>query len=354
MGAMLLDHRYLVSSLVSATADARRFAGCHVGLDAPVRIVELRPPDLSRAGLESAAWDATRCASLVARAAALHHPALPRVRDCFCAGGTCYVVEDAPDGERLAARLARLPVPGSDLRTALRDGLYLCDAVARVAADVPEMLACLVIAGGTLTFDAGGMPRLATWDYACWHGGRGTLDPGTPDLRAPELLAGSHSAPDERAHVYSIAVLLTLLLTGGAGLSAAAREDDLPAPVRAALEPALRADPRQRTPTADALGRALAHAVRATLRALGPTVVAVSEPARQPTPVAEPRARLAALPQASRAPRPRLAQPRAASTVEHARRTAPRAIRQARERSRAAVEAALRRAGRALSGTSCA
>ncbi|HKS70131.1 MAG TPA: hypothetical protein VJQ45_06910, partial [Ktedonobacterales bacterium] len=80
MGAALLDHRYSVSSLLCAGASARRFAGCHVGLDAPVRIVELRPPEQTPAG---SAWDAAHCAAFVARAAALRHPALPRVRDCF-------------------------------------------------------------------------------------------------------------------------------------------------------------------------------------------------------------------------------------------------------------------------------
>lgn len=348
MGAALLDDRYLVSSLVSATAHSRRFAGCHVGLDAPVRIVELRQPDQSPGQAAGTRWDAARCASLAARTAALHHPALPRVRDCFYADGICYVVEDVPDGEQLATRLEGGCVPGPDLLAALRDGLYLCDAVARVAADVPEMLACLLIASGTLAYDAGDMPQLTTWDYACWRGGRSTLNPGAPDLRAPELLAGAGSVPDERAHVYSIGALLVLLLTGSTERAAAAPVSHLPAAVRAALEPALRADPRQRTPTADVLGRALARAVRASLPALGPTLVTAS----QPLSTTEPSVRVAARAKPVDVSHRRTLHPRAASAVAHGRRTAPRAIRQAGERSRAAVEAALRRAGRALNGSS--
>lgn len=322
MGAALLDHRYVVSSLLCVTEHSRRFAGCHVGLEAPVRIVELRPPDDPRG---ASAWNAPRCASLAARVATLRHPALPRVRDCFCAGGTCYVVEDAPDGERLAARLASGTM--TDPRAALRDGLLLCDAVARVASAAPEMLACLPITSTTLRYGAGGEPHLITWDYARWWGGAGGLDPGMPDLRAPEVRAGERLVPDERAHVYSIAALLSAVLA----VPAALPDGDLPGAVRAALEPALLADPTRRTPDAESLGRALAGAARAVLPALG---------------------------LASGAERTCRSQ----SHVERGRReavsrksaAAPRAMWQAGERSRAAIRAALRRTDRALNGSSCA
>lgn len=356
MSAVLLDHRYLVSSLVSATARARRFAGCHVGLDAPVRIVEMRPPDEAdepdrrRAGSVTSVWDAARCASLAARTAALHHPALPRVRDCFCAGGICFVVEDASDGERLIGRGAR--GAKRDLRAALRDGLHLCDAVARVAADVPEMLACLLIASATLAYDADGLPHVTTWDYACWSGGQGTLDPGEPDLRAPELLTGGRAVPDERAHVYSIAALLMYQLTGSARLPAASADGILPDSVRTALEPALRADPRLRTPTADALGRALARAACAALPALEPAHT--EGMASFPPPIVDWGDHKLRVRVPVRASHPYPPHPRAALPTELARRATPRAIRQARGRPRAAVEAALRRAGRALKGSSCA
>lgn len=352
MGATLLDHRYLVSSLLSATAHSRRFSGCHVELDTPVRIVELRPPDRPPAARE---WDPAQCASLAARAAALRHPVLPRVRDCFYAGGVCYVVEDAADGERLAGRLACGDRP--DLRAALRDGLVLCDAVARVAVAVPELLACLLIAGTTLAYDASGAPHLTTWDYARWLGGRGALDPGVPDLRAPELRDDARLVPDERAHVYSIAALLSLLLTGSTELPAASPValpgSDLPGVLRTALEPALRADPRRRTPTADALGRALARAARETLPALEPTPIsavaspppATAKPPQRPAATAAPAP--AQRPRPRPRPRPRTIHQQASWAAELARRTAPRALRLARERSRAAVEAALHhRAGR--------
>jgi hypothetical protein len=263
MDVGLLDHRYLVSSALSATADTRRFAGRHVGLDTPVRIIELEPPEPPEQLHAQGMWDAGRCASLATRAAALHHPALPRVRDCFCVGAACYVVEDVTDGEQLGARLGRRAA--ADLRSALRDALHLCDAVARIATGAPEMLACLLITSATLEYDAGGMPYLTTWDYARWWGGGGTLDLGAPDLRAPELLADARSVPDERAHVYSIAALVSTLLTGSTERPPVRPDKDLPRSIRAALEPALRADPNQRTPTADTLGRALAHAARVTL-----------------------------------------------------------------------------------------
>lgn len=343
MGATLLDHRYALSSLLCASAQVRRFAGYHVGLDAPVRIVELRPPDAPH-GAHS--WDATQCAAFVARAAALRHPALPRVRDCFCAQGICYVVEDALEDEWLAARPAHRGAP--DLRTALRDGLLLCDAVACVAHDAPELLPCLLIAGATLAYDAGGAPHLTTWDYSRWLEGQATLDAGTPELRAPELRAGSHSVPDERAHVYSIAALLAFLLVGDSSplVLGAASSADLPAPVQAALAPALHDDPRQRTPDAETLGRALARAARAALPALEYAPAASVAPS-PPSRLAWHEHDVSHHALASRAHALGLLRP-AVRAADLARHSAPRALRQAGERSRAAVDAALRRAGRPL------
>jgi hypothetical protein len=273
MRTVLLDHRYSVSSLLSATPQSRRFAGYHVGLDAPVRIVELRQPGalgtLPR-------WDVEHVVTLAARAATLNYPALPRVRDCFCAPEGCYIIEDARDGEPLANWLARGP---QDLRIALRDGLQLCDAVAHLAYQAPDLLPCLPISGATLAYDATDCLRLTTWDYQWMLGGERSLDPGVPDLRAPELHVDGQRAPDERSHVYSIAALLAILLTGSTNLSATLAAGVLPATVWAALEPALCADRHQRTPTADALGQALASAARASLPVLAYLPALVNRPA---------------------------------------------------------------------------
>lgn len=337
MGAALLDHRYSVLSLLRADASARRFLGCHVGLAAPVWIVELRPPNQPDVG---PTWDAAHCAAVVVRAASLRHPALPRVRDCFHARGVCYVVEDALEDERLATRLARCGGAVA-LRVALRDALLLCDAVACVARDAPELMPCLLISGSTLAYDAAGTLHLTTWDYSRWLDRRSALDPSAPDLRAPELRTAAASVPDERAQVYSIAALLSLLLGGAAELHSAARAGQLPPAVHAALTPALQADPRQRTPDAEALGRALARAVRLALPALEPASVT-------PTDVrATPRSTQRGRGSSRHAPSWR-AQPfwrPAARAADLARHTAPRALRQAGERSRAAVLAALHHVG---------
>lgn len=343
MGAALLDHRYSVSSLLCADASARRFVGCHVGLAVPVRIVELRPPNQSDVG---ATWDAAHCAAVVARAASLRHPALPHVRDCFHARGVCYVVEDALEDERLSTRLAHRGRAVA-LRAALRDALQLCDAVACVARDAPELMPCLLISGSTLAYDAAGTLHLTTWDYSRWLDGRSALDPGAPDLRAPELRTAADSmpsvpsVPNERTHVYSIAALLAYQLLGNADFHPAARAGQLPLAVHAALAPALQADPRQRAPDAEVLGRALARAVRLALPALEPAPVT-------PTDVrATPRLTRRGRGSSHHAPSWR-AQPLwcpAARAADLARHTAPRALRQAGERSRAAVLAALRHVG---------
>lgn len=339
MGAALLDQRYSVSSLLCAGASARRFAGYHVGLDAPVRIVELRPPNQTQS---APAWDAGRCAAYVARAAALRHPALPRVRDCFYARGVCYVVEDALQDEWLARRVGR--GRKANLRAALRDGLLLCDAVAHIARDAPELLPCLLISGATLAYDSAGVLHLTTWDYSRWLEGRSALDPGAPDLRAPEVRAAAAAVPDERAHVYSIAALLAFLLAGSVERLTAGSAGDMPEALRAALAPALHADPRQRTPDAETLGRAIAHAARLVLPALESMPI---------TPMAaRPPSRWAWIEQgASRHGRAQRARALpflrpAARAANLARQTAPRALRQAGERSRAAVVAVFHHVGR--------
>lgn len=341
MDAALLDRRYAVSSLLCASASARRFAGCHVSLDAPVRIVELRPPNQPH---PARTWGAAECAALAARAAALRHPALPRVRDCFYAHGVSYVVEDALEEERLAARLAGRRV--LDLRAALRDGLLLCDALACVAREAPELLECLLIAGATLAYDAGGVLHLTTWDYSRLLDGRSTLEPGAPDLRAPEVRAGDISAPDERAHVYGIAALLAFLLAGDVERLTAERDGHLPLAVHAALTPALHMDPRRRTPDAEALGRALAHAARVALPALEP-VRPLSPPGYAPPHTAHRERQAPHAMYATRQPPHPLFRPAAAAAAGLARHTAPRALRHAGERSRAVVMAALHRVGRA-------
>jgi hypothetical protein len=280
MDGVLLDRRYSVSSLLSTNAQVRRFTGYHVGLGAPVRIVELRPRIQQRSARSK---DALGYAATIARAAALRHPVLPRVRDCFCARSVCYVIEDALEDERPAAQPARRGEP--DLRVALRDGLLLCDAVACVAHEVPELLACLLIASATLVYDAGGALHLTTWDYSRLLDGRGALDPGTPELRAPELLTCAAASPDERAHVYSIAALLAARLAGDADTSRPAttlRAATLPDPFRAVLAPALDADPRLRTPNVETLGRALGRVACATLPALQQVPAGVSVASQLP------------------------------------------------------------------------
>ena len=342
MGAALLDHRYSVSSLLCAGASARRFAGYHVGLDAPVRIVELRPPEQTQAGSASA-WDAARCAAFVAHAAALRHPALPRVRDCFYAHGICYVVEDALQDEWLATRATRHQDP--DPRAALRDALLLCDVVSRITSEAPELLPCLLISGSTLAYDAGGVLHLTTWDYLRWLDGRSALNAGVPDLRAPELRAVAATVPDERAHVYSIASLLAFLLASGAGpLTTAACAGDVPATLHAALAPALHADPRQRTPDAETLGRALARAARLTLPAVEP--LSASSMASRAAPHGRGSSQHA--PAMRTHPLPLLRPAERAADL--ARNTALRALRHAGERSLAVMMAALHRVGHLAQG----
>lgn len=142
---------------------------------------------------------------------------------------------------------------------------------------------------------------------------------GTPAYIAPELFARQPATP--QSDIYSLGALLFHLATGtypvpsrslrslreahskGERTSLAARRPDLPAPLTAAVDRALSADPRHRFPTADDMAavlergasrktehrrgsprRTIAAAVTAVAFALGSLAIWATRPAEPPVP----------------------------------------------------------------------
>ncbi|WP_345024814.1 serine/threonine-protein kinase, partial [Actinomadura keratinilytica] len=134
-----------------------------------------------------------------------------------------YVVMELLDGETLAARLARGPLPWREaavLGAQLADALAAAHAAGVVHRDVKPGNVLLTAAGAKIcdfgiafTAPAAGRPD-----------GAGPLL-GTPDYVAPELLGGA--APTPAADVYSLGVVLRECLGGGAAQGAPERVEQV-------------------------------------------------------------------------------------------------------------------------------
>ncbi|GGV06925.1 hypothetical protein GCM10010182_27190 [Actinomadura cremea] len=183
-------------------------------------------------------------------AAALAHPNITGVHDYGEHRGVPYVVMELLEGETLADRLARGPLPWREAAAVcagIGDALAAAHAAGIVHRDIkPANVFLTPVAVKVLDFgiaftgpDPAGGPVL-----------------GTPAYTAPELLDGAPPSP--AADVFSLGVVLRQALTGGPPGAA-----DLPADVPADLAALCRrcAGPRpDARPDAGATARALAEA----------------------------------------------------------------------------------------------
>ncbi len=335
----LLDHRYRITRMLRESPGERWYAGMHVELDIPVRIIVLHPPTTSEAPVaptRSLFW------SLAGAAAALRHVSLPRVCDCFVCGGEFGVITDPVPGEWLDARVERTGPLG--LREALAIGLRLCDALSYVRRAAPALVPMGTITPEQLAIGPDGRVVLADLGLRRWLDGPEPKQLSLAHTRDSVLAQATTSAVrdrgDERDDLAGVAAVLLFALTGATAEPLgrdpwpfALRAHNLPPVLVELLEEGLALEPRQTPRTPEAFGAALADIIRRAL----PTVATATRRT-------ETRVRMQALPpyephEVSRA------QQVVSALAHDVARTASRltegSLRRTRERARAAVSSPL-------------
>lgn len=209
---------YDVSKLLALGGMGAVYSGVQRDLERPVAIKVL-PPDAAR---DSESIDRFRTeAKAMAR---LTHPHIPAVYDFAVVQGFCVLVMELIDGPNVYSLIrAKLLTPPRALQVLAE----VCDAVqfahsrGVIHGDIKP---------GNILLDADGKVKLADFGLArlmVQGGGSGTdswTPMGTPEYAAPELY-DKNAAPDHRADLYSIGVVLHEMLTGAPPVG----EFDLPA-----------------------------------------------------------------------------------------------------------------------------
>ncbi len=148
-------------------------------------------------------------------AAALTHPAIAAVHDVIEHDGNIAIVFELVEGETLAARLAKGPLPEEQ---AVAIAVQIADALAvahgaRVLHRDLKPSNIMLAPGGVVKILDFGIARFRPVGHqapADSHGDEGFM--GTPGYVAPEQWTGK--AVDERADLYALGVVLFEMLTG--------------------------------------------------------------------------------------------------------------------------------------------
>jgi hypothetical protein len=204
------------------------------------------------------------------------HPNVVRVHDCGeLPEGGLWIVLDLAEGGDLATRLTAGPLPVAEV---VRLGRDLARGLAHVHA---KGVLHRDLKPANVLFDAHGTPRLIDFGVAQVAGAEpltrtGDLV-GTPRYLAPEVLATGAREADARTDVWGLGAILYEALTGARPIEASnvmvyfaratagsiqppsRRRPGVPRALDHVLLRALAADPRDRFPTAAALGEALAR-----------------------------------------------------------------------------------------------
>lgn len=221
------------------------------------RVFEAEDDKLGRVAIKLlSAWDAAAQARFAREAALLDelaHPRVVRVLDHGLSGGpNPFLVTELYDGETLAERLRRGPLPFADV---LRLAHFVCEPLAMVHArgvvhrDIKPSnvflpggeIACLVL----LDF---GLAKALEDDEDLTFGGA-TL--GTPGYMAPELASGA--AVDPRVDVFA----LGRVIAACAGSAEAGSMEALPAELSVLVASMCAVDPAERPRDAGAVARAI-------------------------------------------------------------------------------------------------
>ncbi|RKS68831.1 serine/threonine-protein kinase [Actinomadura pelletieri DSM 43383] len=197
-------------------------------------------------------------------AAGLAHPSITGVHDYGEQDGVPYVVMELLDGESLAARLARGPLPwheAAEICARVADALAAAHAAGIVHRDIKPANIFLATVG------------VKVLDFGIAFTGPATPGGpvlGTPAYVAPELLSGTR--PTAAADVFSLGVVLHEAVTG-LPVSTQALPPDVPGEVAALCRRCLSGDPGSR-PAADEAARVLAEAAGVRLARPRPPLTA--------------------------------------------------------------------------------
>ncbi|HHW08599.1 MAG TPA: serine/threonine protein kinase [Firmicutes bacterium] len=191
--------------------------------------------------------------------AALHHPNIITLYDWFGGEEAAWLVMEYVEGESLATRLERGPVPwreAVDMVTAVCEGLQYAHEHGVWHLDIKP---------GNVLISTQGVVKITDFGIA----ERPTMPPaagsgwGTPGFAAPEQLAG---APCAQSDVYAVAALLWALVTGGETPPSPHDKMEkgcwraIPLALRAPLRAALSANPKARPAEPALLAAALRRA----------------------------------------------------------------------------------------------
>jgi serine/threonine-protein kinase len=263
--------RYRVGPLLARGGMADVYDGFDTRLGRPVAVKILRPAMAARPEVRRRFEDEARAA------ARLSHPNVVAVFDTGEDEGEPWIVMECLSGETLAHKMAAA------------DGPLPLDWTLRVAGDVLGALSAAHAAGiihrdvkpGNILFSDEGCAKVGDFGIAksIEHVGDATtagLLLGTPRYLAPERIEGRPSTA--ASDIYSMGVILYEAFSGQPAFAGdtpvstaynvqhttptplAQVRPDLPAPVVAAVERAMRRDPAERFSTAAEMGAALRDA----------------------------------------------------------------------------------------------
>ncbi|HEX6089602.1 MAG TPA: serine/threonine-protein kinase [Gemmatimonadales bacterium] len=274
-GTALLDRiraalaaQYTVLDEIAAGGQGHVFRAHDRRLRRDVAIKVLRP-ELATAG---AAARFVREAQVLAR---LKHPNILAVHDAGEVDGLSFYVMDFADGETLASRLARGPLPEPELMALARDLLAALEAAHRagvVHRDVKPSNIFFQDSRALLgDFGVAHVHPAITTDASVEGTEPGRLI-GTTGYMSPEQLLGTATS---RSDIYSAACVLFEAATGSPwkGLGDSADWSRVPPRLAGPLRRALELDPRARWRDAAEFTRALARAPRSRPAAIPVAVV---------------------------------------------------------------------------------
>lgn len=200
----LLDRRYRLTHVLARHDTETHYAARHVALDRSVRLIVF--PESPTVTLdEVSAW--------TMRAAALRHPVLPRVRDCFRVEESICVVMDEPRGQRLGERL-RERGPLTE-REAIAVGILVADALDTLLRRDEGLVPLTCLTPNALTLSSDDRVTLAYLrPRPLLSRATGCRCAACRAYLAPELLLDEET--DVRSDLFSLAAVLRHALSVGA------------------------------------------------------------------------------------------------------------------------------------------